>query len=314
VRDAEKVRERWETQVQEWEKELSEGAVRAKKMSEQLEEDRPRAQVKRKKRIRRFRWESPAETRGKVWNIPDEESTESVLNAFLRVGMAEADGVLQDCVGIWQVVSNIRMRKCNRGMVRRITECDENGETMLSAFRRAQRHVLGMIKPRNARVKWISQLTIECEPPENWPHSEAAWDSRYAKRCQHIVDLGRHLLKGKLPPPRPGVHLKWLPHRPIAWGGRCENKKASCDDEIACARGLSRIQENRTENAFWCRPGVAGCYSEIDPVCHALREKMNKDLDRLEKGLKKRGLPSIEKLMSSSEFDSESFQEFPGDS
>ena len=220
-----------------------------------------------KRRVRSWKWQSPADARARVWNIPEEEDEQSVLTAFLRVCIAEADGELQDCVGVWQVVRNIRSQKCNRGWVRKITECDDKGETTLSAFRRAQKHVLGMIAPKNSRVRWISKIETDCEPPENWPHSEAAWDSRYTKRCQHIVELGRYLLKGKLPPPRPGSRLKWLPGRPIAWGGRCESGKASCDDRMACRRGLVRVPGvDYTTNAFWIRSHG----DVIEPVCAAL--------------------------------------------
>jgi len=122
----------------------------------------------KKREVRRFQWESPAETRGKVWNVPDEETELDVLTAFLRICIAEADGNSQDCVGIWQVFKNIRRRACDRGEVRRITECDEDGETMLSVMRRSQRHVLGYVPIRNGRAAWISKLTTDCDVPEGW--------------------------------------------------------------------------------------------------------------------------------------------------
>ena len=271
--------ERSEKEWGEWQAKLEEQRVEGEKRMQEHKEALAK-RPKRKRSVRRFRWESPAAARGRVWNIPEEEGDQSVLNAFLRVCIAEADGMLQDCVGIWQVVSNIRQRSCNRGSVRRITECtagEDGEETMLSAFRRAQSHVLGMIKPRNFRVRWISNITTECEPPENWPHSEARWDSQYAKRCQHVVELGRHLLKGELPPSRPGARLKRLPGRPIAWGGRCESGKASCDDYIACARGLVRVPGvESTANAFWCRSGQGICQKGVDPICEALGESYRK--------------------------------------
>lgn len=232
---------------------------------------RPKA---KRRKVRRFKWESPAETRGKIWNVPDGDSEEAVLTAFLRVCMAEADGNPQDCVGIWQVVRNNRRRTCNRGMIRRITECDENGETFLSALRRHQRHVLGYIKARNKRAIWIGKLTLDCEnPPDEFLAGQSEqkrldyWDGRYQQRCSQVVSDARYLIKGELPPSRPGRRLRWLPGHPITWGGRCETKKASCDDRIACARGLARIEGIKTLNAFWCQPGRPGCRDDQEPVC-----------------------------------------------
>lgn len=220
------------------------------------------------RKIRRFQWESPAETRGKLWNVPEEESEKATLTALLRVCIAEADGHPQDCVGIWQVVKNNRRRTCNRGMIRRITECVEGeGETFLSALRRHQRHVLGIIKARNKRAVWISKLTTECEPPEGFPGTLDQWDARYQQRCSQVVADGRYLIKGELPPSRPGHHVKWLPGRPVTWGGRCETGKAACDDRIACARGLIRIQDSDTLNAFWRRPQHPG---EVEPICRQM--------------------------------------------
>ena len=238
--------------------------------------------AKAPRRVRRFPWMSPAATTGERLALPADESDEAVLTAFTRICIAEADGYLQDCVGIWQVMSNIRRTRCTRGEVRRITECEELAgqdgvvrlrETMLSVMRRSQPHILAMgrfkTSVRNSRAAWIRNLTTDCsEVPRNWTGTENQWDSQYgAKRCPHVVELGQYLLRGKLPPDRPGVHLEWLPGRPITWGGRCESGKASCDDPVACARQLARVQGGpKTHNAFWCRPG-RGCSDDIDPIC-----------------------------------------------
>ena len=309
----------WEELKKEWEEKREEERIeREKRLEISLEKQRIafleakaklNAQHKNSKnrqvrRVRRFKWESPAKMRGRVWNVPREESEQSVLNAFLRVCIAESDGHLQDCVGIWQVVHNIRLRNCNRGYVRKITECDENGETTLSAFRRAQKHVLQMIRPRNARVRWISQIDTDCEPPKNWPHSEAVWDSRYAKKCQHIVELGKHLIKGELPPSRPGARLKWIPGRPIAWGGRCESGRASCDDRMACAQNYARIPVD-TENAFWCRVGASGCRTDPEPICIAL----GYDYDKIKRKVPKK---ILEKRGETGASDEENGHDHPG--
>ena len=239
------------------------------------EDERARERRRRKRRVRRFRWGSPAEERGKIWNVPQGEGDQALATALLRVCMAEADGEPQDCVGIWQVLKNIRSRSCSRGYVRRITECEEDGgETMLSTIRRAQPHILAVptYKLRNSRAGWIRNLETNCEMPRGWRGGENRWDAHYgSKRCPYTVELVNHLIKNELPPERPGYRLRWLPGRPITWGGRCETKRASCDDRIACARGLARITRGpETSNAFWCRPGSPGCRRDAEPICVAL--------------------------------------------
>ena len=247
--------------------------ARRKALQEALASQPKRKRVVRK--IRRFQWESPAETRGRLWNVPDEESDEAVLTAFLRVSFAEASGRQQDGIGIWQVVKNNRWRTCDRAMIRRITECEEGkGETFLSALRRHQRHALGFIKARNKRATWIRNMTIDCEnPPEGFLPGESeqkrmdVWDASYQNICSNIVSDGRYLIKGELPPARPGNTAQWLKGWPITWGGRCESGKAACDDKMACSRGLSRIPETNTLNAFWCKPNSPGCSDDIDEIC-----------------------------------------------
>jgi hypothetical protein len=233
-----------------------------------------RAKRARERRLRRFLWEAPADARGRVWNVPAEESGQATLTALVRICIAEADGRPQDCVGIFQVLKNIRRRTCDRARIRRITECEEDGgETLLSVMRRAQRHILGDMKLRNKRAGWIRQLETDCEPPPTWTHGLNQWDAQYTKRCQQTVALARTLLDGELPPQVPGQRLHWLKGRPITWGGRCETGKASCDDRIACSRGLARIPDTKTANAFWCRPGTAGCAPTIDPICARFEQR-----------------------------------------
>lgn len=288
--EAERFRKEWDDRERERNEQWAKMDADSEAERQRLEGELAKRPKQRSRKIRRFQWESPAETRGKLWNIPEEESEEATLEAFLRVCIAEADGNPQDCVGIWQVVKNNRRRTCDRGNIRRITECIEGeGETFLSALRRHQRHVLGYIKARNKRAVWISKMTLDCEnPPDEFfaglPEDARLnqWDSRYQKRCSHVVELGRYLIKGELPPPRPGQTLAWLPYRPITWGGRCESGKASCDDQIACARGLNRIPGTDTFNAFWCRPGQRGCPEGIDPVCQEYRQKTAPPPDQME--------------------------------
>lgn len=218
-------------------------------------------------KVRRFAWESPSYVRGKIWSIPENESVENVITGFLRICITEADGNLQDCVGIWQVINNVRSRSCNRNRIRKITECNENGETLLSTMRRAQRHAMGMVKTRNKRGRWIRNLKTSCGIPEGWTGTDEQWNERYLKRCIYAVMLGRSLIRGYLESPRPGSRLRWIRGVPIAWGGRCESGRDACDDPIACARGLARIKGTRTLNAFWRRPANR---DEVDPICKEL--------------------------------------------
>ena len=254
----------------EWAKREAEAEEARKRIEEEMAANPPK---KRVRKVRRFRWESPAEIRGKVWNVPEEADEQALLTAFTRICIAEADGNPQDCAGIWQVLKNLRSRSCNRGMIRRITECDENGETMISVMRRAQRHVMGMIPFRNKRARWIAELGTDCEQPESWPYGENRWDAQYgSKTCPNTVALARSIIQDKLPPSVPGFRVSWLPHRPITWGGDCRSGRASCDDQIACSRGLNRIPGTDTHNSFWCYPSRAGCPDGIDPVCKQYRD------------------------------------------
>jgi hypothetical protein len=264
------IRERMDKRREEMDREFdrlrAESEARAKAHAEATKNERPK-----RRKVRRFRWGAPPDSRGISWNIPDNESDQATLTAFLRICIAEADGAPQDCVGIWQVLRNIRRRSCSRDSVRRITECDENGETMLSVMRRAQPHILAVkgYALRNQRALWIRNLETDCEIPEGWRHGENRWDSQYgAKRCPHTVQLGRVLIDGEdlSKASRPGHRLSWLKGRPITWGGRCESGKAACDDRIACSRGLARLHTD-TLNAFWRRPRSA---EEVDPICKAL--------------------------------------------
>lgn len=249
---------------------LSEG-IRHASVSEPISAVKEPPKQQRVRRLRRFPWESPVATRSKLWNVPRTHSDDATLTAFLRVCMAEASGHAPDCIGIWQVIRNNRRRTCSRSGPGgdRITECEEGGgETYLSALRRHQRHVLGYLPIHNKRALWIGKMTLDCDdPPSNYPHSLNHWDGWYQKRCQDTVALGRHLLAGRLPPSVPGHRMRWLPGRPITWGGRCETGTAACDDRLACARGLIRIPDTGTHNAFWRRPEKPG---ETDPVCTAL--------------------------------------------
>jgi hypothetical protein len=214
----------------------------------------------RVRKVRRWVWESPAETRSKLWNVPETEDTVATATGLFRICMTEADGSENDCRGIWQVLNNIRSSKCERGRIRRITECDESGETLLSVMRRAQKFALGVVPPRSRRTRWITDLGLPCAQPASYPGSERQWASQYSRPCSEAVTLVNGLVSGE-------DTKRSVPGRPIAWGGRCESRGGACDDPLACARGLIRIKGTDTLNAFWRRPRTP---DEIEPICKEL--------------------------------------------
>lgn len=241
-----------------------EEGVRSVTTEEQAEAEAAVAAASKLRRVKRWVWESPAETRARMWNLPENESDEATATGLLRICLSEADGSRDDCVAIWQVLRNIRSRSCNRGMIRRITECDDSGETMLSAMRRAQRSVMGMAKARSTRTRWIREVGLDCAQPPSWPHSERLWQRQYGRSCGEASTLARRLVRGD------DVELVIRGARPIAWGGRCESNRGACDDPIACSRGLARIEGLETHNAFWCRPNTPGCRTGVDPICREM--------------------------------------------
>lgn len=242
-------------------KEMRDSELAAQKRLEEIKKKiAERPPQKKVRRVRRYRWESPAETRAKLWNIPEEQQQDATVEALLRICTSEQEGSEDDCVGIWQVLTNIRSRSCNRDWIRKITECDENGETMLSTMRRASRYVLGVVKARSRRQQWISNMTLTCDMPEGYPHGLKNWERRHRHHCEATAKLARGLIEGT-------VNKKITGVRVITWGGRCEVKTGACDDRIACERGLARVSHLETKNAFWCIPGSYGCRNDIDPIC-----------------------------------------------
>jgi len=225
--------------------------------------------------LKRFAWEAPTETRARLWNIPENEHDEATATAFLRVCFSEADGYESDCLGIWKVFENTRSRSCSRNITK-ITECDENGETMLSIMKRHSGAVLGVYPPRTKRSTWIANLELDCEQPRGWYLTDREWHRMYTHRCRARAKLARQLVAKNY------RDIEWPIEnvRIITWGGRCESGRGACDDDHACRRGLARVFSD-TKNAFWCRPKSSGCADDIDEVCikrgfpslHASREE-----------------------------------------
>jgi len=245
-------------QEQERERQLAD-QKRQEEIKKMIENSPPPS--KRVRKVRRYQWESPAKTRSRLWNIPEEEQQDATVEGLLRICTSEQEGSEDDCVGIWQVLTNIRSRSCNREWIRKITECDENGETMLSTMRRASRYVLGVVKPRSRRQQWIANMDLTCDMPDRYPHGEKNWEKRHRHHCEATAKLARGLIDGSIKKSITGVRV-------ITWGGRCEVKTGACDDPIACERGLARVPGLETKNAFWCLPGKSfGCSDDIDPIC-----------------------------------------------
>jgi len=228
---------------------------------ELLRAEQEAAARQKMRRVKRWIWGSPVESRSKLWNVPHTEDTAATATGLLRICMTEADGAERDCIAIWQVLRNIRSTKCSRQRIRRITECDDNGETMLSAMRRAQKFALGVAPPRSRRTRWITELELSCEQPPSYPGTEREWARQYSRACAPTAKLVQQLVSGQ----SDRRVIKGV--SPIAWGGRCEDDGGACDDPIACRRGLGRIPGTDTANAFWCRTGSPGCRTTIEPIC-----------------------------------------------
>ena len=264
MREAE---ERHEARMRKSREEFREAAAKAKATP------RPPKPVRR---IRRYAWESPAETRARLWNVPVEETEHAVITALVRMCTSEQAGSEPDCIGIWQVLRNVRNRSCDRERIPRITECDDRGETMLSVMRRINRYALGLVPAKTARQRWISELEVDCEMPPSFPRGRQTWERFHVKACQDTVRLASQLVQGK--------RRQWLtPAHIIAWGGRCEDAGGACDDPIACARGLARVPGLGTANGFWCRPNSPGCADDIDPVCIEMGYRSFRTPESLEK-------------------------------
>ena len=286
--EGESFRERWEREELEREERWKRYDAEAAQRRAQLEEEaKNRPKKRRARRVRRWAWMSPPEKIAKTWNVPRDETVDATVTGLLRICTSEQEGSEEDCLGIYQVLTNIRSRSCNRDYFHLITECDDDGETLLSAMRRASRYVVGAVPARYARQRWISEMTTECEMPRSYPVTvkrhcsrnlkqcaQGFWEKRHRHHCEATVKLARGLVGG--------TETRRITNaRVIAWGGRCEEPRGACDDPVACARGLARVPHiermkarseggKRPANAFWCRPGSQSCRTKIDPLCEQM--------------------------------------------
>ena len=235
----------------------------------------------------------PPPSRDQIWDLARLPQVEAEATALLRISASEhAFANELDTIGIWQVARNVRARHCDNTRLpsqarRVITQCrslatgetvaalprgavEHAEETYLSALRRLSGRAIGALPALSRRHRWIGTLRMDCQRPENWGNPRT-W-SRLKSRCERIAQLSRNLVDG-----RSGRFLSRA--RVIAWGGRCERhcsdvsdpstcrQSGACDDAFACRRGLARISETATANAFWCRPGEPHCAQSIDPLC-----------------------------------------------
>jgi hypothetical protein len=261
--------------------EVAAESERKRQEGEALAAEQPPRKQRPIRRLRRWAWLSPAEKRAKIWNVPQRETDDAVVTGLLRICTSEQQGSVPDCVGIWQVLNNIRSRSCNRSYTQLITECDESGETLLSAMGRASRYVVGVVEPKHRRQRWIARLKTDCEMPRYFGAdvrryckgrdleecAQQIWETQHRSDCESTVKLARGLVSGKRP-------RRITRATVIAWGGRCEDPGGACDDQLACGRGLARVphlekdEPGKPANAFWCRPlSSPHCPDDIDPVC-----------------------------------------------
>lgn len=249
-----KTEEEWRREFEEEQKQIEARAA------EVVKKHKLNAKTAERRRVRRWAWKSPIQAVAAVWNVSKEASQEKAVEGLLRICTSEQEGSRDDCIGIWQVLTNIRSRRCYRGYRTLITECDENGETMISVMRRASRYVVGAEPAKYARQRWISNMEVSCDMPRGYPRDQKIWDRNHRHHCENTVKLARELVINNRPYRLTNASV-------IAWGGRCEDPKGACDDPIACRRGLARAPGLTTANAFWCRPGTRGCPDDVDPVC-----------------------------------------------
>ena len=249
-----KTEEEWRREYEEEERKI------AARSAEVLKTHKLAPRKAERRSVRRWAWKSPFQAVAAVWNVSSKASQEEAVAGLLRICTSEQEGSWEDCLGIWQVLVNVRSRSCYRGYRTLITECDDNGETMISVMRRASRYVVGAEPAKYARQRRISNMTVDCSMPKGFPRSQKVWDRNHRRHCERTVKLAKDLIVHK-------KRYRLTRARVIAWGGKCEDPRGACDDPIACSRGLARVPGLKTANGFWCRPGTRGCSDDVDPVC-----------------------------------------------
>jgi len=286
-----------------FERELEEERKKFAELRKKIASSPPKKRTNR--RVRRWKWMSHPEKVAQTWNVPKKESQEAEITGLLRICTSEQEGSESDCIGIYQVISNVKSRSCNRKYINLITECDDNGETLLSAMRRASRYVVGIAPAKYARQRWISEMTTACNMPKSFPATVRRYCKRknlnecaqdiWSKQHEHHCEATTKLVTGLID----GTNKKRLTGaRVVAWGGRCEVPRGACDDPWGCAQGLVRVPQiermaknDRPANAFWCRRGTPGCGVAADPVCIAMGfgddSKKGKIVKRIRSKIKK---------------------------
>lgn len=202
----------------------------------------------------------------------DEPAPDATALMLARICVNEEGWDSPDgCRAIWEVVRNVRSRRCDPTRTRPgevpITECSRAGlafdpagrehpgaeETVLSAMRRLSRGTTGHTAPRNARQAWTATLQDSSEPPLGWRECgvllvesgcDGSW-RRYAGPWWRIRMLTRALVAQRGRGPWRGTGAR---PRVIAWGGEM-------DHWLAVRRGLVEVDCGKTENRFYAVPG-----------------------------------------------------------
>ena len=275
-------------------------------------------EIRRRMRMRRDRVNTPQEM-AEAWGIPEIGMSQAETEALgmHRICGSETEWHLDDrgrpmeCAALLQVIHVIRAGHCDNRRFRghssrniRISQCRrEDGsyvalesdeayvegaeETLLSAMRRASKYVMRAAQPRSSRQRWVRNVTLDCEQPEEFPE-DRSWDRTARRgrislqgRCERSAALYRSIFVEGEAAPRPIRRV-----RPVTWGGRCErictdvtdrstcSNRGACDDRLPCNRNLARIPNLPFLNAVWCRPGSRGCPRGIDPVCRVFRPEL----------------------------------------
>lgn len=136
------------------------------------------------------------------------------------------------------------------------------------AYARAYARRLFGARPHDVpRLRWVGQLTEECDRPEDWPetattrrsdgtidvHPHPAW-SNYRERCLVVMARAAQVVADHTVD---NVDSWSVCLRPVHdWGGWMDRARA---ERI----GLVEVDCGDTRNDFYCRPG-------IDPTCVAV--------------------------------------------
>lgn len=141
-----------------------------------------------------------------------------------------------------------------------------DGVSYTTSARNYARRLFGARPHDVPRLRWVGQLTEDCERPEAWPttatrrvrgvvetHPHPAW-SNFRERCLAVMARAAEVVDTH---PIETVDTWSICMRPVHdWGGWMDRERA---ERI----GLVEVDCGDTANDFYCRPG-------IDPTCIAV--------------------------------------------